>query len=171
MTSKTGFWQDTFEQLVELGASTAKKTAQSVTQTFSPLKIAEKIVNIDSSQTIQSLEKQPITKDNHTPLNFEKLQEKYQKQDEQRTAALRQRLFQLVKSTEEKVLIDKKQKETEEQRREIYEQQEKRRKEEERKRKEQAEEIPQGKIRRSIFSPKKMARRQQTEFKPASYNQ
>ena len=171
MSPKAGFWQDTFEQLVKLGASTAKKTTQSVTQTFSPLKIVEKIVNTDSSQSNQPQEKQPLTKDNHTLLNFEKLQKKYQEQDEQKTAVLRQRLFQLVRSAEEKVLIDKKQKEIEEQRREIYEQQEKRRREEERKRQEQTENLPQGKIRRSIFSPKKIAKRQQAEVKPAAYKQ
>lgn len=171
MSPKPGFWEDTFEQLVELGATTAKKAGQSVTQTFSPLKITEKIINPQPSQSSQSPEKLHSAKANHTPLDFEKLQEKYQKQDDQKTAALRQRLFQLVKKGEEEILRKKEQEKLEKKRKEEYEDAEKKRKEEERKRQEQAAEIPQGKIRRSIFSPKKVAKRQQAEVKPAAGKQ
>ncbi|MFN4212759.1 MAG: hypothetical protein ACK4FL_02225 [Microgenomates group bacterium] len=171
MSPKPGFWEDILEQLEELGATTGKKAAQSAAQTFSPLKIAEKIVNPQSSSPSQSPEKPQSGKNNHTPLNFEKLQKEYQKQDEQKAAAVRQRLFQLVKTGEEKVLMEKKQKEAEKQKRLIYEEQEKKKKEEERKRQEQLSEIPQGKIRRSIFSPKKVAQRQHAEVKPASGKQ
>lgn len=171
MSPKPGFWEDIFEQLVELGASTTKKAGQSVAQTFSPLKITEKIINPEASQQSSSAEKLQSGKDNHTPLNFEKLQEQYQKQDEQKTASLRKRLFQLVKAGEEKVLEKKRREKQEKEKKLFYEEQEKKRREEEKKRQEQTAEIPQGKIRRSIFSPKKVAKRQQTEVKPASGKQ
>lgn len=165
MSPKPGFFKDTFEQLVELGTSTGKKVGQSVAQTFSPLKIAEKITHSQSS-CVQSPENPKSRKDNHTPLNFEKLQEQYQEEDEKRTAALRQRLFQLVKRDEEKILERKHQEEAEKKRKAAYEEELKKR-EKEKKKQEHQQEIPRGKIRRSIFSPLKVAKRQTTETRPA----
>ncbi|MCX7881150.1 MAG: hypothetical protein N2482_01395 [Patescibacteria group bacterium] len=169
--AKPGFWEDTFEQLVELGQSTVKQGAKQVGQTFSPLKMLDKLTgkadndNIDNDQK-EKIEK--LKKDNHTPLDFDKLQNKYQDQEKQRIEGLRQRLFQMVKRGEERVLEEKKRAEEEKKRRLIWEEQEKKKKKEERKRQEQQAEIPQGKVRRSIFSAKKVAKRQQTEVKPSA---
>ncbi len=168
MSTKGGFWEDTFEQLVELGASTTKKTAQAVAHNFSPLTIIEKIINPQSS----SVEALPSKKNNHTPLNFEKLEKNYQKQDEQKTAILRQRLFQLVKKGEEEILMKKYQEKIVKKRQETYKEQEKKRREEERKKElTETASLPQGKIRRSIFTPLKVARRRLTEVKPAAGKQ
>lgn len=171
---KLGFWDDIFEKLAELGQSTAQKTGQAMKQTFSPIKIIESALGTKQSfsdRGIEQLEKGKGKKQTHTPLDFQKLTNKYEEQDAKKAQTLRQRLFQLVKSGEEKTLMAKKQEEQEKKRQEFYQLQEKKRKEEEKRRQEQTAQIPMGKIRRSIFSPKKVAKRKQAEVKPASGKQ
>lgn len=172
--AKGGFWDDTYEKLAEFGQSTAKTTAKSLNQTFNPIKILENAVATDKTNNkdkgIEQLEKGKAKKQNHTPLDFNKLQDKYKDQDKIKTENLRNRLFQFVKSGEEKTIMEKRAKEQQRKQQLIYEAQEKK-KEEEKKKKAQATPIPQGKVRRSIFSPLKVARRQQMEYKPASGKQ
>jgi len=171
---KTGFWdnEEILGELLELGKSTVKNTGQQLKQTFSPLKILEGIVGGgNESLLIEKNDKNELKREhNSTPLDIEKLRNKYQEQDKQKEEALRQRLFQLVKRGEEEVLQTQKQQEAEKQRMEAYQEQ-KKRKEEERKRQEALVEAPKGKIRRSIFSPKKVVQRQQAEVKPATGKQ
>lgn len=171
--TKLGFWSDAFEQLAELGQSTAKQTVKGVTQTFSPLKILEKTLssNIPNPPTSLIEKREGANQLNHTTLNFEKLQQKYAEQDKAKTETLRQRLFQLVKRGEEEILQKEKQEELEKKRLEAYREQKKQRKQQEKKLQEQQAETPKGKIRRSIFSPKKVAQRQQAEVKPATGKQ
>lgn len=163
---KGKFLDDTFEQLAELGKSTAKQTVKSVAQTFNPLSFFERKLDNNSQPLIEQLKNQEQSqRKNHTPLNFERLSEKFRQQEKARTEALRQRFFQMVKKEEEKVLQEKKQQELQKQRQEEYERQEK-----ERQKKEKQENftpIPMGKVRRSIFSPKKIAQRSHTETKPS----
>jgi len=161
-----------WDNLWELGESTVKTTAQELSQTFSPLKILEGMIGEqnENPSVEKNNENDLRKKQNSTPLDTEKLRKIYQEQDKQKEEALRQRLFQLVKRGEEEVLQRQKQQEAEKQRMEAYQEQEKKRKEEERKRQEVLE-IPQGKIRRSIFSPKKVAKRQLAEVKPAAGKQ
>lgn len=163
--------QDTFEQLVELGSSTAKKTVKSVAQTFNPLSM---LSQTDSGRTDSVKERSGKTESvkgkNHTPLDFDKLQNKFQDKDKMKTEALRNRLFQMVKQGDERLVMDQKQKELEKKRREEWEKQEKKKKEEERKR-QQSGSIPQGKQRKSIFSHKKVAEQQHAETKPATGKQ
>jgi len=168
---KRKIWDD----LWELGESTVKTTTQELRQTFSPLKILEGIVGGgNESPLIEKNDKNELNelkgKQNSNPLDIEKLRKKYQEQDKKKEEALRQRLFQLVKRGEEEVLQTQKQQEAEKQRMEAYQEQ-KKRKEEERKRQEALVEAPKGKIRRSIFSPKKVVQRQQAEVKPAAGKQ
>jgi hypothetical protein len=61
--------------------------------------------------------------------------------------------------------------EAQKKRQEEYEIQEKKRKEQEKKQQKQQGNIPQGKIRRSIFSSKKISERQHAELKPATGKQ
>jgi hypothetical protein len=165
---KRKIWDD----LWELGESTVKTTTQELRQTFSPLKILEGIVGGgNESPLIEKNDKNELKREqNSTPLDIEKLRKKYQEQDKQKEEVLRQRLFQLVKRGEEEVFQTQKQQEAEKQRMEAYQEQ-KKRKEEERKRQEALVEAPKGKIRRSIFSPKKVVQRQQAEVKPAAGKQ
>ena len=81
---------------------------------------------------------------------------------------MQQKLFQLVKRGEEEVLQQKKQEEQEKEQKEVYEVEEKKKKLAEKQKQEQMDDIPKGKIRRSIFSPKKVAQRQHAEVKPAT---
>ena len=156
--------EDTFEQLVELGSSTAKKTVKSVAQTLNPFDKSSEV----GEEKGKSSE---IKKDkNHTPVDFEKLKDKFQDSEKIKIASLRDRLFRIVKHDDEKMLIQKRQKEMEKKRQEEYLIQEKRRKDEEKKR-QQANNLPQGKIRKSIFSAKKTADRSHAETKPATGKQ
>jgi len=174
MVKVKGFWSDTFEQLTEFGQSTVKKSGQAINQTFSPLKILETTDNsplTENSSKKDRGERLPSKKQNSTPLDLESLHKNYQNQDKQKANALRFRLFQMVRSQEEKVIAQKKQEELERKRKLTYEEEQKKRKEKEKKKREQTLVVPKGKIRRSIFSPKKMAERQQAEVKPASGKQ
>ena len=172
--------EDSFEKLVEQGTTHAKKAVKTATQQLkqavNPTKMWEELLGISSGTSEVKEERSngrtsEVKRDsNHTQLNFEKLGKKYQDQEAQKTEALRQRLFQLVKRGEEKILLEKKQEEEEKKRKEAYEVQMKKKKEEEKK-KQQAGELPKGKVRRSIFSPKKVAQRQHAETKPSSGKQ
>lgn len=173
--AKGSILSDTFEQLVELGQSTAKQSGQAITSTFSPLKMLEQVVGGQPSapqdQGMEKLEKGQSQKQNNTKLDFKKLQDKYSQQDGQKTDQLRNRLFQLVKSGEEKAIAEEKKKKEDKKRQETATEQEKKKKEMDKKHQEQAGGIPHGKERRSIFSAKKVAQRQQTEIRPAAGKQ
>lgn len=173
--AKGSFWSDTFEQALEFGQGTVKQGTQAVKQTFSPIKILEQVTG-SSPQASQDkgkemLEKGQIDGQNHTPLNLEELQKKYQDQDKQKMEGLRSRLFQLVKSGEEKAVGEIKKEEEERKRKLSQEEQEKRRRAEEIKRQQEVAPAPQGKIRKSIFSHKNVAQRQKVEVKPSTGKQ
>lgn len=166
--TKPGFFDDTFEKLAELGTSTAKKTSQAVGRTFNPLKITEKILGVDEEQGSFDQNKEQLkSKGKHTPLDFERLRRKYADQDKQKEAALRNRLFQLVKQGEERVFQQEKQGEEREKQMDEKQKQEKERQARLKAQQEAQAEIPRGKVRRSIFSPKKLAQKQHAETKPA----
>ena len=170
--AKGGILEDTFEQLVELGQSTAKKTVKSVAQTLNPFDKTSggKTSEVNSEQN-QARTLEVKRGNNHTPVDFEKLKNKFQDKDKLQAEALRNRLFQIVKREDEKSLERKKMEEADKKRREEYLAQEKKRKEQEKKQQEQQGNIPRGKIRRSIFSSKKIAERSHAELKPATGKQ
>lgn len=171
---KGSFLSDTFEQLAELGVSTAKQSGKAVQQTLSPTKLLEHAMGKDSTASdkgIEKLEKGQSQKQKSTPLNFNKLQQNYDSQDKAKADALRNRLFQLVKSGEQKAIDDNKRKEEEKKRAVVQEEQDKKRKIAQQKQQEQFAEIPHGKERKSIFSTKKVAKREQIEVKPSTGKQ
>jgi hypothetical protein len=170
---KGSLFTDTFEQLAELGQSTVKKSGQAVVQTFSPLKILENAVGVKPSpqdKGIEQLEKGRSKKQNYTPLPTDRFQESFKDQDKAKLQAFRNKLFQLSRSADERAVQEKQRNKEEKKQREMHEKGEKRKKEDEKKRA-TAEPIPMGKVRRSIFSPKKAAQRQQTEVRPAAGKQ
>src|SRR3990167_10228161 len=132
---------DTFEQLVELGSSTAKKTVKSVAQTLNPFSSqsvipSEADLSTGGEAESRNLKTSEVKKaKNHTPLDFQKLQNKFQDKEKVKTEVLRNRLFQMVRQGDERLLMEKRQKELEKKRQEIYLEQEKKRKEEEKKKK------------------------------------
>ncbi len=163
--AKGQFWDDTFEKLAELGTSTVKKSGKSVKQTFNPLQIFE-APSEQSAEQKKQMEK--LKKKDHTPLDFQKLQETYQDQDEKKTAELRNRLFQLVKKGEEEELVKRKREREQQGQQELQEKEAKKKKEEEQKKLQEQSETPRGKERKSILAPKKrVVRESQAEFKPS----
>ena len=154
--TKPGFWDDTFEQIVELGQSTVKQGAKAVSQTFSPIKLFERAAGKSQNphdKGKEQLDEAKKKSNSSTPLDFEKLQEKYQDQDKSKMESLRNRLFHIVKQGEEKVLEQKKQQNIQQEQAQ------------------QAFDEPRGKVRQSIFSRKKVAKRQQTEVRPSAGKQ
>lgn len=171
---KGKFWDDTFEQIVELGGSTAKASAKAVTSTFNPVKIVESAAGLHAKAGTEGKKDKKEGeggKKNNTPLDFDGLQKKYQSQDKVKAEALRNRLFQLVKKGEEDTLVRKKQEEEEKKRKLAFEEEEKKKKLQEKKKAEAQATVPQGKVRKSIFSPKKVAQREQVEVKANSGKQ
>ena len=80
--AKGGILDDTFEQLVELGQTTSKKSVQQVTQILNPIKLVQTALGQENTQEsnesnkTKSIESAKKGKD-HTPLDFKKLQEKF----------------------------------------------------------------------------------------------
>ena len=173
MANKFGLHDDTFEQLLELGKSTVKAGKQAAQQILDPGKIAGEIVGLKLGQDkgLEQMEKVKDGRPNHTKLDFQKLGNSYSKQDQIQREALKNRYFQRVKSEDENILMKKKQEEQQLKQKEIYEIQERRRREEENNRRQQQSGTAQGKTRKSIFSSKKIAKREQTEVKPSSGKQ
>jgi len=169
--AKGQFVDDTFEKIVEMGQTTAKNAGKQVAQTFSPLKILENALGQGQNQQSVKEELDKLKKKNNTPLDLNKLQNKYDGQDKIKAESLRNRLFQLVKGGEEKSLQEERNKKMQKKHQEIYEAQAKKRQVEEKKRTTTSQEIPHGKERRSIFSAKKVAKREQVEVRPASGKQ
>ncbi len=166
---KGSILSDSFEQLAELGQSTAKKTVKSVAQIVNPFDNAKTSAVGQEQKTGKTAEVK--RGNNHTPVDFEKLKNKFQDKDKLRAEALKNRLFQIVKREDEKIIERKEMEEAQKKRQEEYSTQEKKRKEQEKKRQEQQGNIPMGKVRRSIFSSKKTAERQHAELKPATGKQ
>lgn len=171
--AKGDILEDTFEKLVELGSSTAKKSAQQVAQTLNPLNMVANALGKENSQNSLNspTEKLKNNKENHTPFDFKKLQEQFKDKEKMKMEELRNRLFQTVKREDEKTMEREEMEEAQKKRQEEYLTQEKKRKERKERQQEQQGNIPEGKIRRSIFSLKKTAKRQHAELKPATGKQ
>jgi len=166
---KGSILEDSFEQLVELGQSTVKQGVKQLGQTFSPLKLLEKAFGKDETDSPTGEKETKKPENSNTPLDLEKLQKKYQEQDKIKEQGLRNRLFQLWRNEEEKLEQRKKMEKQEKERKEAQEKEMKKRREAQENA--QPVELPRGKQRRSIFSPKKVAQRQQAEVKPSAGKQ
>ena len=171
MISKGNVLGDAFEQLAELGQSTAKKTVKSMAQIVNPFDNSKTFNSNESSKSNQSNSAEVKRGKNHTPVDFDKLKNKYQDKDKLQAEALRNRLFQIVKREDEKILERKEMEEAQKKRQEEYEEQEKKRREQQRKIQNQQSSMPTGKAKRGTMSRKKAAEQQHVENKPASGKQ
>jgi len=179
--SKGSFWSDTFEQLEQLGTTTAQQTGQAVKSvTIGSLqKALEEFTGGASSQSsgdkgMEKIEKGQVKKQNHTPLDTKKLEEGYKKQDQQKIMDVRQRLwhyFNLEKQEEKKAVDERKKEEIDQKREEEWEKEEKKRKKQQEEQKQPFVEPPKGKERRSIFAPRKVAKRTLAETRAGSGKQ
>lgn len=164
--AKGSIISDTFEQLAELGQTTAKKTAQSVAQTLNPLNALTSSEKASSSASRQRQEME-LRANSHTPLDYARLNARYNDQDNQKVDALRNRLFQMVKQDEERLLERKKQEQK--QKGDQEEEQHKQKEKNEGDQKHQEDEsLPKGKQRKGMFSPKKKSMEQLTERKASA---
>jgi len=170
--AKFGFFQDSFEKAFEEGKSMVKNTGKSLKKTLSPKDLLDQLSGKDSQSSEKGMEQVEQGKSTKkppqsTPLNFKDLEKKWQRQDRQKINSLRNRLFQRVHEEEKKARysLDKKEQERLQKQ---QEEEEKEKQEEARRRQEEAQiEEPQGKRRRSIFSPKKAAKKKTVELKPS----
>ncbi|MEK7110009.1 MAG: hypothetical protein AAB876_02205 [Patescibacteria group bacterium] len=163
--TKGSILEDTFEQLAELGVSTAKQTVKSVAQIVNPFSPNK------SHESNKSNSPEVKRGNNHTPVDFDKLKNKFQDKDKLQAEALRNRLFQIVKREDEKIIERKDMEETQKKRQEEYDEQEKKRKEQQKKIQSQQGGIPTGKAKRGFISRKKTVEQQHVENKPASGKQ
>ncbi len=170
--AKGSILEDTFEQLVELGSSTAKKTVKSVAQIVNPFDKTSggKTSEVKSEQN-QARTSEVKRGNNHTPVDFDKLKNKFQDKDKLQAEALRNRLFQIVKREDEKTMERKDMEEAQKKRQEEYSTQEKKRKEQQQKIQGQQSSMPTGKAKRGFMSRKKTSEQQHVENKPASGKQ
>jgi hypothetical protein len=176
---KGTFWEDTFEKAVEAGQSMAKSGGKQIKQTFNPLQMLRNSVKTEAPGEEKDIKSQAERMNksggNSTPVDLEKLDKHYGAQDEQKAKALANRLFQMVKSGEEKVIYEQKQKEQQKKQEEIRLAEEKKRQEAERMRRQQEGDAPQGKERKSIFGTGKKKKSAgspaPTEIKPSKGKQ
>ena len=163
--AKGNIVRDSFEQVVEAGGTIAKKGVKQVAKTFSPLQMIENALGEDEVSDLKNKENK-TNGQNHTPLDVEKLEKKYDGEDQGEMTAVRNKLFQIVREGEQREL-ERSKREKQEKEREEEQEKSAKQKEEEEKKKVQQQEIPSGKQRRSIFSTKKVAKREHAEIKPA----
>lgn len=171
MPKKGTFVNDTFERLNEFVKKTEKSAVSAVVDTLNPLTMVDKVTGFKTtaSSGIEQKEKEKNKTPNHTPLNFDRLTNSFGDQDKAKTAALRQRLHQIVINADERLLLEDKQKKQQKEQEEIALINEKRKREEEQWRHPKG--IPHGRIRNSVLSRKKVVQREQTEVRPASGKQ
>ncbi len=161
---------DAFEQLAELGTSTAKHTVKSVAQIINPFdKAAGKTSEVNPEQNSAKTSEVNRGK-NHTPVNFDKLKNNFQDKDKLQAEALSRQFFQNVKREDEKILQRQEMEVVQKKRQEEYEEQEKKRREQQRKSQGQ-QIISVGKSKRGVAVRKKTSEQQHVENKPASGKQ
>jgi hypothetical protein len=165
--------KNAFEQVYESGRDIAKSSAKQIGETLSPWEMIRNSFNDSgkspesNSNQMKSLQKE--LKGNGgkgTPLNFEKLDKSYANQDQMKIESMKQRLFQMVKNEDAKIIQRKDQKVAEKKQIEAHEIAEQRRREEEQKRVNALSAAPEGKSGRgtALMGKKK---RKPTEPQPA----
>ncbi|MFA6533211.1 MAG: hypothetical protein WCT22_04420 [Patescibacteria group bacterium] len=159
---------DAFEQLAELGQSTAKKTVKSMAQIVNPFDNA-KTSEFNPEQNSARTSEVNRGK-NHTPVNFDKLKNNFQDKDKLQADALSRQFFQNVKREDEKILQRQEMEVAQKKRQEEYEEQEKKKKEQQQKSQGQ-QIISVGKTKRGVAVRKRTSEQQHVENKPASGKQ
>lgn len=165
--SNNSIIRDSFEQILELGGSTAKQAVKAVAQSFNPLqKPSSENKSSNPLQNPGDKGKETVDKakmNNHTPVDFQKLDDAYKKQDqisleeqrkllspEQLQEQDEHRYFQRVKKEEEEAILKRKQEEEERKKQEAMEEQ-KKKQEQQAKAQQPVGDLPQGKVRKSIL--------------------
>jgi len=148
MASKGTLKSNILESIETLGRDTAKGSLDALKKTFNPLELIGKAAGLET-KTSDPKEKTKNRK-NHTELDFEQLQKQYDNNDKSKLDAYRQKLFQLVKSGEEKAITEDKQEKQQQAKQETINQKQ----QEEQKKKRinaQSQTGPIGKLRKNIL--------------------
>lgn len=160
------FIRDNTMEILELGQSTAKATKQGIKNTFSPLKILQSMTQNpnavegnkkDGEHDSEGKMKEALEKNkkNSTPLDYDKLGDTYKDKDKQSLEAMRNKLFNLVKSDEQHGIDLRKREEQERVQKMQQEEEEKRRREEQQRQQDSQSAVPQGKARKTIGGAQK----------------
>lgn len=157
---------DTFEQLAEFSASTAKKTVESVAGIVNPFSNESNKTN----EAHKTNSPESNLNKNHTPVDFKELQKKFENKDKIKAEALARQFFQNVKREDQKILDRKEMEEQQKERQEEQEVQDKKRREQQQKAQNQ-EIVSTGKTKRGVAKRKKAPEQQHVENKPASGKQ
>ncbi len=165
---KGNFWNDTADEIMEFGVSTAKATATNVVKSLNPVQSILENKNTTAQSGDPGIEKMQsqMEKSKSTPLNFAKLQNTYADQDKIKVDAMRNRLFQLVKGDESKAIAERKREEEERKNKELYGEQEKKKREYDAHQQQSQSDAPRGKVHRTIGAAhKKVADNSHQEVK------
>jgi len=166
--------KNAFEQILETSKDSAKSSLKQVGETLNPwdmIKNSFLETKDPQSGELQKAKEQLGKNKNSTPLDFDNLQKKYADQDKQKVEVMKNRLFQMVKGEDEKIMQKKKQEKLQKEREEVGAIEEKKRKAQNGPVKGEA----QGKEQKSIFGGKKrkktQAEPQPAELKPGGGKQ
>ncbi|HLC94065.1 MAG TPA: hypothetical protein VJH96_00675 [Patescibacteria group bacterium] len=165
--------RDAFEEALELGKSTVKSSAsagKSIVQGALDQLLGNEAGVSPAPQETQKEMREREKKASFTPLDTQKIEETYKKQDEASIETLRSRFHDMVK-TEEKKVVEEKKREKQEQVEEKERQAVEHKKIEGQKQKEAPVAAPKGKERKSIFSHKKVVERSGIERKAGTGKQ
>jgi len=161
--------KNAFEQITEAGKDMAKSSVKQIKETMSPWNMirnsfTEGEGSKNGDQKFDKKEMQGKDK-NHSPLNFKDLDKKYKTQDEQQIDQMKQKLFNLVNSGDQKARADKQNKTIQEQRQIESDENEK-------KRRQQSHAMPAGNaVGKMKGRRKKAAEPDPAEMKPGSSKQ
>jgi hypothetical protein len=152
-----------FEQITEaVIKEPAKQTVQAVGDIINPVNMFREIMGMEkksenAGQSQREKIEQEFKKQNSTAIDVNKLQEKYNDQDKIKMDALRNKLFNLVKSDEKKAIEEIKQEEME-RKRKFEEEEQKKKQEEYQKQQEASQHVEaQGKQRGQLGAPRRKA--------------
>ena len=171
MFNKGSAFRDQFEQVVEMGKSTVQQPVKATSQMLNPFKAVSEIISPPNSlqqgdQGMEAAEQGQSQKPKHTPLDFNKLDDKYKDKEKADMAALQKRLFDLVKSDEQKAMGNAKKEKQEKLQQEQQEEQKKIQQQKAQQEQDAQSAAPQGKVKRSIGQAhKKMAQDSHQEVK------
>jgi hypothetical protein len=139
-------------ELLEFGISTVKAVPSQIAKALNPLSgVFEKKTTDSSPSKDTGVEKlmQNNTKPKSTDLNLKELEAKYANQDKMKIEAMKNKLFHMVKSDEEKAILERKKEKEQRKQMELQEEHDKKQKQLYLQNQQTAD-LPQGKVRKQI---------------------
>jgi hypothetical protein len=162
MFNKGSALRDQFEQAMEMGKSTAQQPVKATSQILNPFKVVNEIISSPNSlqqgdQGMEAAEQGQSQKPKHTPLDFNKLDDTYKDKEKADMVAVQKRLFDLVKSDEQKAIGSAKKEKQEKLQQEQQEEQKKIQQQKAQQEQDSQSAAPQGKVRHTIGQAHKKA--------------